>query len=271
MTYRERRERKAERLRGWAEKRKAKSGAAFKGAHDAIDGIPPGQPILVGHHSEKRHRGALERHDQRMRAGFEHQEKARSMESRAAEIDRQAENAIYSDDDDAIERLEERIAELEQQRERIKVSSKAIRKYGLEALMQPAPPFELTQKEKRDALSLMSCTPYHKVESRGWPSYYLQNLGGNITRNRKRLEQLKAREAQRARVRAAQLEEHRAADPHCTCPDCIVAHFEPEPATPAELAAEIAQAEATAAPLADVPFSLTAPFSVRKARQRGLL
>ena len=53
MGYRERRLAKAERLREWAEKRQAKSAAAFKGVHTIADGIPFGQPILVGHHSER--------------------------------------------------------------------------------------------------------------------------------------------------------------------------------------------------------------------------
>lgn len=56
MTYRDRREAKADRLREWAEKREAKAAAAFDSAATLSDAIPFGQPILVGHHSEKRAR-----------------------------------------------------------------------------------------------------------------------------------------------------------------------------------------------------------------------
>ena len=35
--------------------------AAIKAGNDAVEGIPFGQPILVGHHSERRHRRAVER------------------------------------------------------------------------------------------------------------------------------------------------------------------------------------------------------------------
>lgn len=108
MTYRERREARAERLRDWAGKREAKAAAA-RAESDRISGmIPMGQPILAGHHSEKRHRRDIDRIDRGMRATIEHGAKAERMNERADNIDAQAEHAIYSDDPDAIERLCER-------------------------------------------------------------------------------------------------------------------------------------------------------------------
>jgi hypothetical protein len=44
-----------------ADKRAAESGAAYEASHRIVDGIPMGQPILVGHHSERRHRRVLDR------------------------------------------------------------------------------------------------------------------------------------------------------------------------------------------------------------------
>lgn len=192
MTYRERRERRAERLRGWAEKREARSRAAFGAARRLADAIPFGQPILVGHHSEKHARRDQERIHNNMGKGIEHEEKARGMNSKAAEIDRQADHAIYSDDRDAVERLRERIAGLEAERERAKLVNKAVRKHGLEALYKPAPPFDLTVEEKRELLQLCQLCPYHEVEKKGWPSYKLTNLGGNISKQRERLRFLEA-------------------------------------------------------------------------------
>jgi hypothetical protein len=202
MTYRERRLRRAERLRTWAESRRRKSDAAFKRADTIAQGIPLGQPILVGHHSEKRHRRDLDRIDAGMSQGVEHQRKAHQMTGRAAEIERQADHAIYSDDVDALDRMRERIADLEAKRDRMKDVNKAIRKHGLKALIQqPCPPFLLTDEEKRELLKLMDLCPYHHIDTKGFPSYALQNLGGNITRNRARLADLETRAAQRARVR----------------------------------------------------------------------
>ncbi|HAS8195794.1 TPA: DUF3560 domain-containing protein [Vibrio vulnificus] len=66
MTVAERAQLKAGRLLTLSEKRKADSGAFARNAVDSISGIEPGQPILVGHHSERKHRKALERSDAAM-------------------------------------------------------------------------------------------------------------------------------------------------------------------------------------------------------------
>lgn len=183
MSYRDRRLARAERLRGWAEKRAARSASSFRSAHEAIAGIPPGQPILVGHHSERHHRRDLERHDSRMRAAFEHQDKAVSMASKADEIERQADNAIYSDDIDAVDRLKEKIAGLEAERERIKVVNRLVRKHGLAGAAD-----QLTEAERTELIKLSAIQAYYQPEKKGFPPYVLSNLGGNISRLRKRLE-----------------------------------------------------------------------------------
>jgi len=62
---------RADRHTTWAETATRRAEAAFTSATDAVAGIPFGQPILVGHHSERRHRAALARQDARMRRGVE--------------------------------------------------------------------------------------------------------------------------------------------------------------------------------------------------------
>jgi len=54
---------RADRLTERAERVQAQAGAASERAHAIGDGIPLGQPILVGHHSERRHRRDLARID----------------------------------------------------------------------------------------------------------------------------------------------------------------------------------------------------------------
>ena len=66
MTRRERLERKLEKRQEWAEKAEARSTARYKAARAAVENIPFGQPILVGHHSERRHRAAIARSDANM-------------------------------------------------------------------------------------------------------------------------------------------------------------------------------------------------------------
>jgi hypothetical protein len=123
-TYRERRERRAERLRDWAEKRDAKASAARGTADSIMDAIPLGQPILVGHHSQRRHERAIVKLDNATRASAEHNAKASEFRRRADNIAAAADRAIYDDDPDAPERLRERIAELEAERDRIKAAAR---------------------------------------------------------------------------------------------------------------------------------------------------
>lgn len=182
MTYRERRLAKAERLTDWAGKRSARSAAGFASARRVADGIPLGQPILVGHHSERRHRRDIARIDAGMRAGVENERKANEMSARAENIIAAADAAIYNDDPDAVEALTAKLARLEAERERVKVVNKMIRKRGLADCLA-----ELTADESRELLKLVQVCPYHHADTRGYPAYHLSNLGGNITRTRQRL------------------------------------------------------------------------------------
>lgn len=57
----ERARRKSEQLQHIADKKSRESSDYIQKAEDSVSGIVFGQPILVGHHSEKHHRRALER------------------------------------------------------------------------------------------------------------------------------------------------------------------------------------------------------------------
>jgi len=185
MTYRERRERKAERLREWAEKRETKAETAYERSRQIADMIPMGQPILVGHHSEKRHRRDIDRMDRGMRASIDNSRKADDFRRRADGIEAAAERAIYSDDDDAIERLRERIAELEAERERLKAYNASARKAAKQGGVGDTS--LLTAGERKELAGIAKACSYMLGPGGAMPSYKLTNLGGNIARNRKRL------------------------------------------------------------------------------------
>lgn len=129
MTRRERLERKLKKRRAWAASAAAASERRFKAANEAVAGIPFGQPILVGHHSERRHRAALGRSDANMAAGVADAERSRHHESKAGGLERQLEGAIYSGDADAAEALEAKAAELDKDAERSIAINKAWRKH----------------------------------------------------------------------------------------------------------------------------------------------
>jgi hypothetical protein len=56
-----------------------------------VEMIPMGQPILVGHHSERRHRRDLERHDRNIRKAIEHGHNADRAAGRSGSVRAQAE------------------------------------------------------------------------------------------------------------------------------------------------------------------------------------
>jgi hypothetical protein len=175
---------RADRLEEWAGTNSAKSSAAYAGAKRIADQIPMGQPILVGHHSERGHRRDIARIDSGMSASIELGRKADRQVSSAAEIRAQADRAIYSDDADAIERLTAKLAEMEAERDAIKAKRAAVRKAGGAALR-----------------ALSGWDREQVMRDAGAPQYAITNLGGRITAARQRIEQLQREKVQGPRDR----------------------------------------------------------------------
>ena len=186
MTRRERLERKVERREQWAESAQRQAEMRISTARGMAEAIPFGQPILIGHHSERRDRNYRERIRGNFEKGFEAMNRAKEHESKAAGLSAQLDGAIYMDDPDVIERLTAKLAELEAQRERMKAENAAYRK-GDEAF---AACMGITV-EQAAALRAQIETGYSWCRQ-PHPSYSLQNLGGTITKERKRLEIAKA-------------------------------------------------------------------------------
>ncbi len=175
-TYRERREQRAERLREWADKRQAKADVVHQEreqyAGDTAFWTQPG---------DIPQRTRLFR---RMDRAREDSDKASEMQSRAVQIERQADHAIYSDDPDAIEALETRIAALEAERDAIKAYNASCRK--------GAPDVDLlTDSQRRDLASIKQVAAYSLGKGGAMPGYALTNLSGNISRQKKRLDSLR--------------------------------------------------------------------------------
>jgi hypothetical protein len=105
----ERAEERAERYRGYAANAEARSEAAHNKFHSLLDPIPLGQPILIGHHSERRHRRTLERADNALRKACEETDKAKHYKGKAAGV---AWNAADKDVGFMHRRLREAEAEL---------------------------------------------------------------------------------------------------------------------------------------------------------------
>jgi hypothetical protein len=108
MTRRERLERRLERRKSWAAGARGRARGRFDAATQLSERFSGGQPILVGHHSEKRARRDQERMHRNMSKGCEEMDKAEHHAAKAVGLERQLERTIFSDDADAIERLEEK-------------------------------------------------------------------------------------------------------------------------------------------------------------------
>lgn len=206
-TRRERLERKLEKRREWAEGRREDAAERFERAHAATEHIPFGQPILVGHHSEKRHRAALARSDFNMSKGCESQAMAEHHESKADGLERQLDNSIFSDDDDALEQLAAKIKRLEAERERNNAINKIVRAKPKneptpDKLAQLVALFgeEVTDAKMATAAKLFEPDFCGRI---GIPSYVNQNLGGNIGRLKKRMEYITAQNERSAAASAA--------------------------------------------------------------------
>ena len=180
MTMRERMERRAELRREWAEKRVAKADAAFKAAKAVGDMIPFGQPILVGHHSEKRARADAKRIENGMRAGIESERMAARHDRAAATLESRLKRNIFSDDADAAENLEKRIADRERIVERMKFVNKAHAKFAKTGAM----PEGVSEAE---AEKIRNYKPTYSWEPHPYPPYALSNLRQQIAADRKRL------------------------------------------------------------------------------------
>lgn len=122
--YAERVEAKRARLNGRAVKAIRASDASYERSRAITSAWYPGQPILVGHHSERRHRRDLARSDASMRQSVEQSRKAERLQSRAESV---GHGGIASDDPEALQQLRAKLAERQARQEKMKAANKAKR------------------------------------------------------------------------------------------------------------------------------------------------
>ena len=123
--YEERKENRLQAYQNLAAKNENLSTSNWEQSNKLADVIPLGQPILVGHHSEKRHRAHIAKIDNAMRKSVEAQKKAEYYAERAKAIENS--NAISSDDPNCIEKLQTKLKGLEAMQELMKECHKIVR------------------------------------------------------------------------------------------------------------------------------------------------
>jgi len=115
MGTRERLTARAAKRDEWADGRAAKAAAAWNAGdlREERSGIPLGQPVLVGHHSERRHRRAIDRAHAKCAEAVGHAAKATEHTSAAKSIRAALTRSIFCDDANAVEALAAKAAALE--------------------------------------------------------------------------------------------------------------------------------------------------------------
>jgi len=124
--FEERRQNRIDYAQEQAAKNDQKADQLYNSAKKMADCIPIGQPILVGHHSEKRDRNFRNKIHNTFGKSFEAQGKAKYYEQKAVTIENS--EAIFSDDPQAIEKLKEKLVNLQSSQEFMKAANKCIRK-----------------------------------------------------------------------------------------------------------------------------------------------
>lgn len=92
----ERAKARAEKYENWANMAHERADKAFDNSQSAVEAIPFGQPIMVGHYSERRHRAAIKRSQSAMNKCVEESNKAEAHEHKAEYWERQAEKIDLS-------------------------------------------------------------------------------------------------------------------------------------------------------------------------------
>ncbi len=189
MTRAERIARNRARHERRADNATAKADARFSYVRTMAD-VMQGEPVKVGHHSERRHRRDLARVDSAMSQGV----KATRQAERSQRLADSAEHTgISAADDDARELLTAKIARLKQEQERDKAVNRIVRS---------KPKNQPTEAKRRKLETLLgSCSDETLARlcevdygtRAGIPGYVLSNRLANIKRCEKRQAELEQR------------------------------------------------------------------------------
>ena len=122
MNYAQKQEEKKDYYLGKAAAATRESEGIDKRLND-MAGVMNGHPILVGHHSEKRHRRDRDRLHNQTRKSIDLREKAEYYEGKAKNMGK----SISSDDPEAVEKLKEKIEKAEKFQAKMKAGNKIIK------------------------------------------------------------------------------------------------------------------------------------------------
>lgn len=180
-TYEEKIEARKQRYEELAVKKSAESAALLNKAHKMASAIPFGQPILVGHYSEKSDRAYRDKIVNTDHRAYEASKTADYYKDKAASV---GTGGISSDDPEAVQKLTAKLEKLQKLQERMRLANKAIRKDDRQALKD----IGFSEKEIVDLY-----TP-NFLGGLGFASFQLSNNNAEIRRLEKRLKNLQIKQ-----------------------------------------------------------------------------
>jgi hypothetical protein len=182
--YEERRNNRIQNARKQAAKNEEKSQQLAEQAQKMASVIPPGQPILVGHHSESRDRNYRKKIGDKWGKAVEADKKAEYYADKAAGIEKN--DAIYSDDPEALPKLRQKLADQEANHAFMRASDKFLRNGDKEGFLK-VPGASIKLWEQLTAINSYTQT--------GFPGFAFKNSRAEIDRLKKRISYLEAQGA----------------------------------------------------------------------------
>lgn len=167
-----------------------KASGLFRQADKISERFYMGQPILVGHHSERGARAAQNRMHNKMDAALREEKKAEYYSQRAESAEKN--KSISSADEDAIVKLKAKLESLSKVQERMKQANKVVKASKLSDAEKITKLQEQGFSEAK-AKNLLEKDFAGRV---GFPAYALQNNNAEMSRLKKRIEELSVKQSQ---------------------------------------------------------------------------
>lgn len=186
--YEAKRNARYERLLNAAMRAEKESKEKLDSAHKMAEFIPFGQPILIGHHSENKDRNYRGRIENKYRKGFELAQKAREYKNRAEATASNA--AIFSDDPQALNKLDNKLESLLALQARYKAINAAHAQY-----IKNAASLEKCELSEADKITIRNYVPEYSWTPHPIAPYQLTNLSATIRAAQKRAEKIERMQA----------------------------------------------------------------------------
>ena len=181
-SYEQRQQEKRDRMLERAERIRGESSRLYASGRTALEAIPFGQPILVGHHSERSDRAYRGRAVRKIDKAIELEQSANQLEDRA---DRVGSGGVSSDDPEAVQKLAKQLAAAEA----LQAEFKKINAAHVAFLRDPESLFtsDLSERIKEQIRTFVP--PYSHVKH-PIAAFQITNNGANIRRLRQRIADL---------------------------------------------------------------------------------